>query len=202
MTKVTNTSIFIPEGTDDATDIAGSSQIWSRTETPSALYHSDDAGNKHRLGITQSATIAITSGTTAEITGIPSGVKQVTLTMKTVSTTGTANIQAQLGHGSTTFVTSGYVSSGSDYSGSVASTTGFIIFGASAGQSRSGPMTFYLMDSSTNTWVVSGAIEYPGLGITCTGIVSLAAPLTAVRLITTDAFDSTPAAGSASVQFQ
>jgi len=162
----------------------------------------ENAAGKNPYSISQTATIAITGGTTAEITGIPSGVKQVTLSMKTVSTTGTANIQVQLGHGSTTFVTSGYVSSGSEYTGSVASTTGFLIYGTSASQSRSGPMIFYLMDSSTNTWVVNGAIEYPGLGITCTGIVSLAAPLTAVRLITTDAFDSTPAAGSASVQYQ
>ena len=162
----------------------------------------ENAAGANPYSITQTSATAVSSGTTVEFTGIPSGVKQVTMNMATISTTGTANIQVQLGHGSTTFVTTGYVSSGSDYAGSAASTTGFIIYGASAGQSRSGPMNFYLMDSATNTWTLNGTIEYPGLGITCTGIVSLAAPLSAVRLITTDAFDSTPAAGKVSVQYQ
>ena len=202
MSKITNTGVFIVEGSAAAADVAGSSQIWTKSETPSALYHTDDAGNDHRLGITQTSATAVSSGTTVEFTGIPSGVKQVTMNMATISTTGTANIQVQLGHGSTTFVTTGYVSSGNDYAGSVASTTGFIIYGASASQSRSGPMNFYLMDSATNTWTLNGSIEYPGLTIYCSGIVSLAAPLSAVRLITTDAFDSTPAAGKVSVQYQ
>ena len=78
MAKITNTGVFIAEGSAAAADVAGSSQIWVKSDTPSSLYHTDDAGTDFRInGITVSAEQSPTSGTSVDFTGIPSGVRNI-----------------------------------------------------------------------------------------------------------------------------
>ena len=58
------------------------------------------------LGINRGTEVATTSGTAIDFTGIPAGVRKITVTLSGVSTNGSSDIIVQLGAGS--FVTSGY----------------------------------------------------------------------------------------------
>jgi hypothetical protein len=69
--------------------------------------------------------VASTSGTSIDFTSIPSWVKRVTVIFNEVSTNGTSIVQVQLG--STTFTTSGYVSSAQQASVVQSSTTGIVV---------------------------------------------------------------------------
>lgn len=66
-------------------------------------------------GITMSTTIAVTSGSAIDVTGIPAGAQRVTIHMDQIGTNGTSAKVIQIGSGS--FLTSGYKSGGA-YAGS------------------------------------------------------------------------------------
>jgi hypothetical protein len=113
-------------------------------------------------GITIMPMQATTSGTTKDFTGIPAGVKRVTIMFDQISTnTGTATdpILVQIGD-SGGIENSGYNSVGNwMYSASAtastgAQTTGFAIaFGSAvSGLTLSGKMVLDLMDAATNRW--------------------------------------------------
>ena len=59
---------------------------------------------------TLGTSVASTSGTAIDFTGLPSWIKRITIQFQGVSLSSTANILVQLGTGSTTFTTSGYLS--------------------------------------------------------------------------------------------
>jgi hypothetical protein len=44
MSKITNTSLFLVESADAATDVAGSGQVWVDNQTPNQLKFTNDAG--------------------------------------------------------------------------------------------------------------------------------------------------------------
>jgi len=159
--------------------------------------------------LTSATSIATTSGTSIDFTGIPSWVKRITVMISGVSTNGTSLVQIQVGAGSVT--TSGYIS-GSNFAGgsasgsSYSSTTGFLIDSGSGSVAnlRYGLMVLTLLGN--NTWVenfnttgnISGTYYLVGGG----GVSpALSGALDRVRLTTvngTDAFD----AGSINILYE
>jgi hypothetical protein len=149
---------------------------------------------------------ASTSGTSIDFTGLPAWVKRITVMFNGVSTNSTSPVQVQFGTGSTTYTTTGYVTSYSyqqNAAGIVAAsfTTGFGTYFGGAADARTGQFIF--TNITGNTWVGTGMIS-SGAGATIVisgGSIALAAALTAVRITTvngTDTFD----AGSINILYE
>jgi hypothetical protein len=149
--------------------------------------------------ITSGTAVASTSGTAIGFTAIPSWVKKITVMLSGVSTSGTSVVLIQLGTGSTTYTTSGYLGTGGG--GLTANTlviatqtTGFGIGGdGAATYVRHGSVI--LTNITGNTWVASGVggMSDNARLWTCGGTIALAAALTAVQVTTvngTDTFDA------------
>jgi hypothetical protein len=154
--------------------------------------------------IVSGTTVASTSGTSIDFTGLPSWVKRVTVIFNGVSLSATANILVQLGTGSTTYTTSGYTSisvvcqSGGNSVNS--STAGFVILDGTAARVVSGHMI--ITNISSNNWISShtGKIDASTSPLFGAGDVSLSAALTAIRITSTstDTFD----AGSINILYE
>ena len=146
--------------------------------------------------ITRGTAVASTSGTSISFTALPSWVKRITIMFRSVSLSGTANPLFQLGTGSTTYTTSGYLGAGSTLDASTVSTAAFTAgFGlniSSAANVIHGSIVITNIDS--NIWVASGVFARSDANTTTTGgSISLGAALTAVRATTsngTDTFDA------------
>lgn len=156
--------------------------------------------------ITLGTMAASTSGTTVDFTGLPAGVRRITVMFKGVSTNGTSPLIVQLGD-SGGIETSGYLGAGSDVSSGAATgnfTTGLPIEGnSSAATSRHGQMVISLMDAATFLWVSSSVTGHSESGNSNFGAGSkaLSAELTQIRITTvngTDAFD----AGSINISYE
>jgi len=149
------------------------------------------------LGINSATAVASTSGTSIDFTSIPSYVKRITVMFSGVSTSGTSNLQIQLGT-SSGVTSTGYLSYSvrlgtSAISGGANFTTGFGIAGAIASYVYSGATI--ISSLSGNTWVANGfyAETASTLGMPVAGAVPLAATLDRVRITTvggTDTFDA------------
>ena len=153
--------------------------------------------------ITSGTAQASTSGTSIDFTGIPSGVKRVTVMFSGVSTNGTSVHQIQLGAGSVT--TSGYAVSSGLYGGSYGgqtATSGFIFSSwNNTGNLFTGVFTFCLLGS--NTWIGTGIFVPEGQAYqsTTSGKIVLGGTLDRVRYTTvngTDTFD----AGSINILYE
>ena len=150
------------------------------------------------LGLNSGTAVASTSGTSIDFTSIPSWVKRITVMFNGVSTSGTSVIQIQIG--STTFTTTGYISSAgaiNSGTGQAGSTTGFALTsGTGAAFSQSGAITLSLLNTSTYNWVSSGNLQYSataGAMYMSAGAVTLSGVLDRVRITTvngTDTFDA------------
>ena len=150
--------------------------------------------------------VASTSGTSIDFTGIPSWVKRITVMFQNVSSSGTSNWQIQLGTASS-IETTGYqaVSTYGPALGTGTITTGFPVYNDGGTNTKSGALTFSLLNSSTNIWVCSGNVgQFVGSANytmnTC-GDKTLSGVLTRLRLTTvngTDAFD----AGSINISWE
>tara|TARA_R100001530_G_scaffold60762_1_gene43874 strand:+ start:787 stop:1404 length:618 start_codon:yes stop_codon:yes gene_type:complete len=160
MTKVTNKSVFIPEGATAASAIAASSQIWTKTVAGgSVLMHTNDAGVDHNInGIARSADFSTATGTTVAVSGIPLGVEGIDICFEGVSTDGSGEMLIQLGTASG-LETTGYRSRSVDDQGNDdGRTTHMIItYQVAAGNQLDGICSMRLKDSSNNTWVWSGS---------------------------------------------
>jgi len=150
------------------------------------------------LGITSGTAVASTSGTSIDFTSLPSWVKRITVMFAGVSTSGSSVTQIQLGTGSTSYTTSGYVGGGwYANTTNLNVTTGIALEASGSGagaRTANGIMTISNMGS--NTWAASATIwdsSSTGSGCLSAAYVSLAAALTAVRITTvngTDTFDA------------
>jgi hypothetical protein len=158
-------------------------------------------------GIKSGVTQTSTSGTAILFTGIPSGAKRITVMFNSVSTSGTSNIQIQIGSGSVS--NTGYDSGAwTANSTNSDSTTGFLITAATAtGASYSGNIILSLSNTSTNLWTSSGIIGQSvvpstnGSGSISGGNKALAGTLDRVVVTTvngTDTFD----AGSINILYE
>ena len=154
--------------------------------------------------ITSGTAQASTSGTSIDFTGLPSGVKRVTVMFSGVSTNGTSLKQVQLGNGS--IVTSGYVGTASIFNSAteINPTTGFTL-----GYSNSAVDVIYaqmvITTLGSNVWIAS--VMFPiasggsWVGTAYTGGITLGGTLDRLRITTvngTDTFD----AGSINILYE
>ena len=169
-----------------------------------------DGSNLTTTGVINSGTAQnSTSGTSIDFTGIPSGVKRITVLFQSVST-GTASnppLAFLLGT-SGGFASSGYLTSTGSISGAGAVntvsniTTNFqFIQPSSAANSAHGKIVFE--NISGNIWVGTGSLAQSDVGRLSwvTGSITLSGVLDRVRMTTvggTDTFD----AGSINIQYE
>jgi hypothetical protein len=110
------------------------------------------------LTLFESATVATTSGSSVDFTGIPANARKIKFVFDGVSVSTGATIQFRMGD-SGGFENSGYVSNIADAGnlGIDSSTSGFIIARSTvlSTDTLSGEIEFELLDSSTNTWLVT-----------------------------------------------
>lgn len=159
-------------------------------------------GTAGNLMLVSGTTQASTSGTSITFTDIPSWAKRVTVLFNNVSTSGTSNIQVQIGSGSVT--TTGYLSSSVAANGSIANaTTGFLQTQiVVAANNYSGQSTIFAMGS--NLYMASGNLvttNSANNGMNNAGTVTLSGALDRVVITTvngTDTFD----AGSINIQYE
>jgi hypothetical protein len=145
--------------------------------------------------------IPTTSGTSHDVTGLPSWVKRITIELAGVSTNGTSSLMLQIGD-SGGIENTGYVGvSGGANTGNALTvlsfTTGFGLTSIlAATNALSGNLILTLQDPATNTWTASGSF---GNVVTTVGVFNtaghkaLSATLDRIRLTTvsgTDVFDA------------
>jgi hypothetical protein len=148
---------------------------------------------------------ATTSGTDIDFTGIPAGVKRVTLLFSETSLNGTDDFLIQLGD-SGGFETSGYISSVghviNGQSGNVrSSTAGFIAGGGDTSTKLIGTMTLSLIVAGSYKWISALNVTQSTAVTQCGGgQKSLSAELTQVRITRTgsNTFD----AGSVAISWE
>jgi hypothetical protein len=144
-------------------------------------------------GFTQTAEVATTSGTTASITGIPSGVKLVILMLNNVSN-GTGDMKIRIGD-SGGIETSSYDTKGLDIQSSAGThtdaTDGWLIEEqVGGGCSFTGQIFFTLQDAANNHWVATGNFQN-GLSYGFTGgDKALSAELTQLQIVSGTTLDA------------
>lgn len=201
-------------GTAITTDTSGTLNIVTGSGSGATAVTVDGSGNMVVTGtitasggvsggIRSGTAVASTSGTSIDFTGIPSGVKRITILCRGVSTTGTI-FGVQLGSGS--FVTSGYSGSISllGNTGTVVVTTPTNLIGIAyytAASSFSGSCVIANIDG--NNWVAQSNGGWFTANVTSNGggSVSLGGVLDRIRITTvngTDTFD----AGSINILFE
>jgi hypothetical protein len=157
------------------------------------------------LGITSGTAVASTSGTSVDFTGLPAWVKRVTVMFDGVSTSGSSNLQIQLGD-SGGIETTGYISVGT-YLGTSTSgssyTTGFGFLSAGSTNVLSGLVIISLLNN--NTFVANGDMGgsggAAGFRYGTSGSKTLSATLDRIRITTvngTDTFD----AGTVNIMYE
>jgi hypothetical protein len=154
--------------------------------------------------IVQATAVATTSGTSIDFTSLPSWVKKITVMFAGVSVNASSIMQVQLGTGSTTYTTTGYLGGGwfaNTTNTNITTGIPVITSGAGAG-ARTARGTMTIANITGNTWVASATIfDDNASGCLSGSSIALAAALTAVRLTTvngTDTFD----AGSINILYE
>lgn len=190
----------------DGDTIARISGIWARVAkgTAGQVYRQNDAltAPEWSDAIVARAAQATTSGTAFDFTTVPAWVKRVTIRLNGVSLSGTDNFLVQLGVAAG-FVTTGYTGGGFVSTGGggsfTASTAGFLIATNAAGEAHDGHMIL-TRAATTTDWLSSHTVGTVARMASGGGAITLAGPLTQVRLTRTgtDTFD----AGSVSIIYE
>jgi hypothetical protein len=136
-----------------------------------------DGNNANTVGVINSRTaVASTSGTSIDFTGIPAGVKRITVIFRGVSTNGTSNILVRLGT-SGGIITTGYVTASSTSSGTNTTATDglFAVNSVAAAENYTGNIVIYNITGTTwasanhcanmttgNTRIGGGSIDIAG----------------------------------------
>ncbi len=156
---------------------------------------------------TQATLQASTSGTTIDFTGLPTGLKRVTVMLVGVSTSGTDSLLIQLGDSGGIETTNYLGASASLPNGGATacanSTAGFLITSASASNVIHGAATFDLFDAATFVWVGRGtfALSNAGTMIVSATRRTLDSELTQLRITTTSGTDTFDA-GSINITYE
>jgi hypothetical protein len=156
------------------------------------------------VGLLVSGTAVVASGTSVDFTGIPAGVRRITVMFSTVSTSGTSALIVQLGDSGGIEAT-GYNDTLGCIATSTASvanaTTGFAVasFGANT-DAASGSVILTLI--SGNAWTLNGVVRVTNSRVCyAAGSKGLTDTLTQLRVTTfngTDTFD----AGSINILYE
>jgi hypothetical protein len=161
------------------------------------FYGTDSNASRAQLQrITQGTAVTLTTQTNVDFTSLPAWVKKITVLFNGVSVNLSSIIQVQLGTGSTTYTTSGYLGGGWFANTTNASlTTGISVITSGAGAgARTVYGTMTIANLTGNTWVASTtAYDNNGSALVAGSSIALAAVLTAVRITTvngTDVFDA------------
>jgi hypothetical protein len=186
-TSITSSGITFDDATTLTTGVVPTANIADAAVTPAKLSQP----------LTLATSVATTSGTSIDFTGIPSWVKRITVMLNGVSTNGGANYLIQLGDAGG-IETSGYASSSgllfSNIANTAGSTAGFNILTNSSNHAPSGHML--LTNVSGNVWVASGCVtlaEANNGTVYFGGTKTLSDTLDRIRLTTvngTDTFDA------------
>jgi hypothetical protein len=142
--------------------------------------------------IKSGTSVASTSGTSIDFTGIPSWVKRITVMLDGVSTNGTGSYLFRLGT-SGGITTSGYAGASSQIGPSAVQsvnfTSGFGLNLGNAANLANGSVVF--INITGNSWAANGSfgLSNSALTVNTVGSVSLSGTLTQVR-ITNDASDT------------
>jgi hypothetical protein len=165
---------------------------------PSQIQGEGGEARAMRSSIVLGTSVASTSGTSIDFTGIPIWVRRVTVNFKGVSTNGTSNPLVQLGDAGG-IETSGYLGASSSSSGAGTSSTNYTTgFGFSSGSAANvihGTIIIMLQDID-NTWVASGmfGVSSSAATIYSAGSKTLSpGPLDRIRITTVagaDTFDA------------
>jgi hypothetical protein len=151
------------------------------------------------VGLLVSGTAVTASGTSVDFTGIPAGVRRITVIFSGVSTNGTSNPLIQLGDSggveTTGYSALSFFMQNAGSTGVVTSTAGYAVASALAANSLIATFVINLIDSSANRWVISGTgSQESGVStFISTGVKALSATLDRVRITTvngTDTFDA------------
>ena len=158
---------------------------------------------KVQLGMTDtlvSGTAVSASGTSVDFTGIPAGVKRITVMFSGISLSGTSIIQTQLGTSGGIQATSyNAIYLGGNNGGTISAVS--LSTGIPTGMYQSaaalhyGQLIISLLDSTNGTWVFTGASSSPPNtnGYLISGAKVLSGTLDRVRITTvngTDTFDA------------
>jgi hypothetical protein len=164
-------------------ELATQAEVNAMTDTARAL-------TPNHNKIIEGGSIATTSGTTRDITGVPSGVRRITGHLIGVSLSGTNDVLLQV-RDAGGLENSGY--NGVQWQGStgVAVTnlsSAFILMSApGAAGALYGKFTLDLADSATNTWTLSSSFGTSGAVSFCQGSKALSATLDGFSLLVSGA---------------
>lgn len=184
-TSITSSGITFDDATTLTTGVVPTANIANGAVTPVKLSQP----------YTLATSVASTSGTAIDFTGIPLWVKRITIMLQGVSTNGTSGLTVQLGTGSTTYTNTGYLGSSDSMATAVSPnnfSAGFNIEDASMLASHIRHGIVMLFNITGNSWValiaggLSGVVSVNVGG----GSVSLSAPLTAVRITALNGIDT------------
>ena len=156
--------------------------------------------------VTASTSVATTSGTSIDFTGIPSWVKKITVMLNGVSTTGSSNIELQLGTATSVppVEITGYLGVGSKLSASSVATSALDTNGFSIDTAASAihSGTYTLTNITGNTWVCVGNISRANnIMWVISGTKSVGNTLDRIRL-TTSSGTPTFSAGSMNIFYE
>lgn len=148
------------------------------------------------------AEFATTSGTTVEVTGIPSWARRISVALRGVSTNSTSQIILQLGTGSG-FETTNYdtwsmragATDTNNYAGNASASGWFLVETTAAATTHHGGFTIQCVDITNNAWTLWGVSSASASGnlTMVSGNKALSAALTQFRLNTaggTASFDA------------
>lgn len=133
---------------------------------------------------------SLTSGTTVEFTGLPAGINEIRIGYANMNVSGApAELRMQLGHGSTTYITSTYIASSGDTSSGNDNNTAYYVLGKdikpTAG-TQQGDGVFTLYRVKDDVWTIGGtAVRYGGGGnlFVSGGSVNVTADLSALKFV-------------------
>lgn len=148
---------------------------------------------KAALGWVYGASQATTSGSSVNVTGLPSGVKDIEIYLSGVSTTGTGIPVIQL-RDSGGLETSGYTGTIARDGSSANMSSGFTVnVSNTAANAYRGKLRLCLEDSASNLWSCQIIVSETATGPYChvgVGEKALTAVLDGFSLVTSDAFDA------------
>jgi hypothetical protein len=160
--------------------------------------------------VVSGTSVASTSGTSINFTGLPSWVKRITVMLNGVSTSGSAAYLIQIGP-SGGIETTGYdsiaglINTANNTTRGQGSTSGYILQGATGGANYAPSGAITLVNITSNVWLSSGNLaDLNAVGanvLPSAGTKSLAGVLTQVRLTTTNGTDTFDA-GSINILYE